>query len=492
MALALMVFSSSPMFAAEPSVAELVERLGSPRYSVRESAMREIQQVGEPALPLLREQLASTDREVVLRAEQLVRLIERQVLQKRLLSSPKLRLVYRNTLFADVVTDVRAKTGLDLQFPTNQGIAKETPITLDTGEVPAFEAIDRLLLTLGAHEQLGRAKPAVPLIEQNARQQLYITRYAPMEAEKTPATGLMLARGDRIPLIETISGPVRIRVLPDGFERTVGSNQVKITLDALPLPSLGWQQWQGVRIDKAIDSNDRYLDPVLKTENGGAELFNPFAMNQNAVIWDDGGFMNEAVTPTDPRHIPIHLHFTRETGRTLKELRGTLLAKVLAPPAPVITIADISKLNPKVTHRGENATVQIHSIESQPAGTITVKLSITSAYEASNPQALMMPQGMVRVRGKQMMFLQLDGTASTIPLSSETARFELRDATGKALKLVGEEPQQTQHMPGSVREELIVRFQRQSGQGEPREFRMMARQSLNLEVPFVLKNVPLP
>jgi hypothetical protein len=64
---------------SEERIAELVEKLGSDRFEERESASRELQKIGEPTLPALRNATQSKDREVRVRAEQLVRALDEKI-----------------------------------------------------------------------------------------------------------------------------------------------------------------------------------------------------------------------------------------------------------------------------------------------------------------------------------------------------------------------------------------------------------------------------
>ena len=64
---------------SEERIAELVEKLGSDRFEERETASRELQKIGEPALPALRNATQSKDREVRVRSEQLVKALDEKI-----------------------------------------------------------------------------------------------------------------------------------------------------------------------------------------------------------------------------------------------------------------------------------------------------------------------------------------------------------------------------------------------------------------------------
>jgi hypothetical protein len=64
---------------SEAEIDALVEKLGSKQFNERESATRQLQKVGQAALPRLREAAKSKDREVRVRAEQLVKAVEERI-----------------------------------------------------------------------------------------------------------------------------------------------------------------------------------------------------------------------------------------------------------------------------------------------------------------------------------------------------------------------------------------------------------------------------
>lgn len=68
-----------PLQLSEAEIAQLVEQLGSTKFKEREAATRQLQKVGQAALPLLREAMKSKDREVRVRAEQLVKAVEERI-----------------------------------------------------------------------------------------------------------------------------------------------------------------------------------------------------------------------------------------------------------------------------------------------------------------------------------------------------------------------------------------------------------------------------
>ena len=64
---------------SDAEIADLVAKLGSQQFNEREAATRQLQKVGQAALPQLREATQSKDREIRIRAEQLVKAMEEKI-----------------------------------------------------------------------------------------------------------------------------------------------------------------------------------------------------------------------------------------------------------------------------------------------------------------------------------------------------------------------------------------------------------------------------
>src|SRR5262249_2060434 len=78
---------------ADPQrIEKLIKQLGSPRYRDRETAARELDAIGLPALEQLRQALKSADPEISVRAGKLVRKLEEQILMTTLLTPKRVRL----------------------------------------------------------------------------------------------------------------------------------------------------------------------------------------------------------------------------------------------------------------------------------------------------------------------------------------------------------------------------------------------------------------
>src|SRR5262245_12808760 len=133
---------AGPLAAESPDPYEAkVRELTRPRYAEREKAARELEAAGEPALKALKSAQASNDEDLRARAAVVADKIERAVRSKRLLKAPTLTLKFDNVPLDQAVNELSNKTGLRFTLDGAKVANVRRSITLDTGEVPFWEAV---------------------------------------------------------------------------------------------------------------------------------------------------------------------------------------------------------------------------------------------------------------------------------------------------------------------------------------------------------------
>jgi RNA polymerase sigma factor (sigma-70 family) len=120
----------------------LIEQLGSESFQERESAVKELDKIGAPALKALRDAAKSEDPEVKRRAASLVVKIERRQASADILRAKRVHLVYKNTPVSDAVADFRKKSGYNVALLDPEGKLKKRKITLDTGDTTFWHAFE--------------------------------------------------------------------------------------------------------------------------------------------------------------------------------------------------------------------------------------------------------------------------------------------------------------------------------------------------------------
>jgi hypothetical protein len=123
----------------------LITQLGSHRFHERDRAGKALEDLGAPALAALRKAADGEDAETRRRAGRLVERIERRLEMAALLAPTRVRLVCNDMLVTDAIAELSRKSKVDLQIdPASRDKLARRKVTLDTGKVTFWEALDRL------------------------------------------------------------------------------------------------------------------------------------------------------------------------------------------------------------------------------------------------------------------------------------------------------------------------------------------------------------
>jgi hypothetical protein len=138
-------------------IARLIDQLASMKFAQRHKASRELEAIGTPALAALRKAINSADMETSHRARELVARIEKKLETAAVLAPTRVRLVCKDMPVIAAVAELAKKANVKLQVEPNS-VAKvaQRKLTLDTGEVTFWEALDKLCAHAGLVETTGQ------------------------------------------------------------------------------------------------------------------------------------------------------------------------------------------------------------------------------------------------------------------------------------------------------------------------------------------------
>lgn len=145
-------------------IADLVKQLGSSKFAEREKAKKELEAIGNPALEALRKATKDENLETVKRAQELLRKIEDRMLTADLLNPKKIRINVKDQPAMDVVAELSRLSGYQIQVIGDRAAIAEKKITLDTGDVTFWEALDQVCAKGGLSEQVNLGMTTPPFI----------------------------------------------------------------------------------------------------------------------------------------------------------------------------------------------------------------------------------------------------------------------------------------------------------------------------------------
>jgi hypothetical protein len=237
-----------------------------------------------------------------------------------------------------------------------------------------------------------------------------------------------------------------------------------------------------IRIDRAIDEHGQVLtQPATWAASLGATSGDVMMAN-GVAIWE----ADEETPTSNPRQMLIRLRTAKRESNQLKEVRGTLATKVLTAPQPVLTMDHILLSAGQTVRSDDGGSLKVHEVTRLNNGTIRLRVRLESF--SSN-----IPNGVGRVfRANGQGFVRVVRGAQELP-GGYGSELKLLDAKGQGFQLVSNSNTQSDfNVNGVVAQEFDLVFKPQAGQGEPASLVLMGRKTVALEVPFMLKDVPLP
>jgi hypothetical protein len=480
----LLVTRSMP--AEEPArrIAVLIDQLGSDDFGAREAATGELSGLGPAALDDLRKAVEAADPEVRRRSQKLVRQIELRLTSDRLLKPSRVRLTYRDVPVAEAVAEMARTTGLALKISGDAAPLADRRITLDTGETSLWDGLEQFCRKAGLVDRgLDPAAFQDERYEYESGEQKVLTfDRTSWGSNPRPDSPLLLADGAWEQWPTCHAGAVRIRALPP-HHATAKSGKADegrfVLLEVIPEPHLHWLGTLAVRVDRAIPEKGEALKQAVVAGGLGAAVGS--GPEEALVLWD--GIGEAPANPFgDARRVPIRFPLAETTSsERLKELTGTIAAKVRTPLETLATVDNVLKAAGRVVPTIDGSAMQVIEAAPTEEGQYRIRVALTSpAPELVNdgvPARLMVLSRGWRGRG-------------AAALSADAAGMVLLDAQGRRFSLASGEIQGA--LAKGIREELSLLYQPLPDRSPPARLLYTGRHTLTIALPFTLRDVLLP
>jgi hypothetical protein len=322
----------------------LIDKLGSAKFKERESATLALDRLGKDALPLLRAALKTAEPEQRHRAAVLIQRIEERLEVEQLLAPKKVRLSYNNVPVLDALDDFAAKACVTIEVEGDHAGPRGRLLSLDTGEVTFWEALDQFCAKAGLRE-----RPLSPLV--------------PLE----PLPRIVLEDAKPLRLPAAYLGGVRLRALlpppgEPGQEITVCYPPIEtpvavgFLLEVRSEPRIPWQGIRSVRITRALDEHDQELAPTLPLRPESA-VEPQEGDHARPRIWN--GQTGKPLPPTtEMAQAVVRLKPGKQPARSLKEIKGTLTVELIGQ-RQVLAIENLLQAAGKVFKTKDGTTLKL-------------------------------------------------------------------------------------------------------------------------------------
>jgi hypothetical protein len=454
------------------SVNQLVRDLGSPRYAVRQRARQALDHLGPAALPALRQASQDGDPEIRRQARALVAAITRKAEMDRLLAATPVRLVCRDMPVTAAVTELAKMSGYVIEIQGDKTQPAGRKITLDTGPTTFWQALDQLCrkagltergLILAADKQVVHHE-GVPANESNPNFRLVLVDRRPPELPTNYFKGI---RVRALPATTPLSGLAK----SDPNERFV-------VLEASLEPRFRLDKIIDLRLDRVTDQRDvrvRATPMFLPTGESDSPQTGyaypvvvpyPFTL-QNGMV--EGNFRRCLVRARALRRFNV--------------LQGTLIVEVHKRSEPVITVAHILKASGKSFSTPQGESLQVVSADRQTDGQVVLRLDTTSPL-GNAIAGIQIANGVIRIRRGPNGPWERAGI--------DPANLHLLDAGGRKFQGAQVSAQGTSFAGRAITQQWSLTYRPEKGQGAPARLVYIGVLPVVVDVPFTLRNVPLP
>ena len=312
-----------------------VQALGHPRYAEREKAARELLAAGEPAMKALRAAASSSDPEVRTRAALVAERIDRALRSQRLLVAPKLAIKLHKVPLKVAVTDVATKSGLRFQLDPGKDTDLQRQVSLDTGELPFWDAIAAFYAAAGLVENDMPASDAVGMSEKEQLRRIYTTRLGAM-GEAQGVIRLTDAKSVSANVSNTAAATgqaIRVRALPAVFPQNkfdAATGEVTIHLDVDAAPALTVQELIGIEVRRAKTDNRQVLAPVYPPAPAqlGLSGYDELLVARQILVVNGDMVINDGLG-TGNQYFGVTLKGSGTRPRQLSTLEGVVVVRVV-------------------------------------------------------------------------------------------------------------------------------------------------------------------
>ncbi|WP_020472484.1 HEAT repeat domain-containing protein [Zavarzinella formosa] len=476
----------------------VVRQLAHPRYAEREKAARQLIELGERALPSLRAVLNSDDEETRQRAEAIIAKIELAARSQKLLAATKLRIQFKDKPLSQTLVDVNKLAKLNLAFSDKPGVDMNKKITLDTGDLPYWEAIEAYLKATGLGEDFTSSASPRAIEEREGlirRRQVIIN--GPGNIVMESSSGIPVINNPRLaqasqPLPSFSGHAIRVKAVPathPGNKPDPATGDVKIQLQVDAQPGLAINEIVGIDIRKAKAVDGRTLEITRTTHGSGVDPQNELmiaggiAVPQQRMMIDDGPV---TVPNASAGLAPVTIKSGGLKIRELEELSGILTARVVAPKDTLFSIDRVKEVSDRQFTAGEGLRISFKGATTRLTSKAVVRLTMELDSTTQNFLNFQVP-----FKGRNRPFLRIQRGAYATSPGGEVPDFYLMMPSGELQKAESVMATNIEATEDSTRYELEIIFDKPE-KWEGVGLTAKGRRVVSVEMPFTLKGVPMP
>jgi hypothetical protein len=490
---------------APDRVEQLVAQLGSPNYRERIAASRALDDLGDVALDLLRRAAQSPDAETRRRANELIERIELRATTARLLAPTTVSLDIHQLPRNEAIAEFNKATGAFVRLHTTDAIGTAgRRVTLRTGPVTFWEALEQFCKAADLREWDGltavgpgmppgfaKAQPPVIRVPGQIQAQVIIGSSGPARPAAPPAQFVLL-EGPAVPTAEARTGAVRVRCLPPGTpfptDVVAGTDEVLFPLQVSAEPRLQLGRGLTLRVEKAIDDRGQSLVATAVVAR----------MPRNPAMEEDQRMMLMLLNNGVPVPMPtgsdgplgVKVRKGPLAATALRELTGSVGALVRVTE-PLIEIENPAAAGKSESRSPHGVTLAINDIDKTARGDMRLSIRLSVSPDVQPGQG---PTVVARGPAPPGVWFAGNLPLPAAPVgTTEFCGLSLLDSKGRRFEIGQAQQELTQFGPQGWTHNITVAFRTTAdGAAEPAKLMFTGSRPTMVEVPFTLKDVPLP
>ncbi len=534
-------------------IQELIKQLGNAKFAERDRAARELEAIGAPALGALRgvvkaaEAGQGTDLETSRRASEILRRLEEKIATEKILAPRRVRLKIKDVSVLDAVKELEKQSGYPILINGDRNLLANRKLTLDTGDTTFWAAFDQLcqkggLVDGSAYAPIvapppvppirirPRPRPARPVIPPHGpapkppvlNQVQAVTAQVEIAVPVLPAPVIQVDKAQKVEIKAPVKParpiqfqpvpPLQIQMLPEQHARIrpAGSPQIQVTPGTpktLPTCYSG-----AVRIRVTATQSQGQSEVVLLLEASAEPRLQNFTVSSprlDKASDDQGQALALGTGPAPPqvdpfpplpadaavflgvnpfahnRQVLLRLKLGDKKAKAIKELTGSLSAQALTPTEPLITVPDILKAAGKTVKRANGGSMNVIAVHKQDNGDVQVQVRMDNLPGQNNPFA-------GNINGVIIQQIQIQGANIVIGGTNLGGPSPaLLDKQGKTIQVANIPSRRVRINNGQMSQDVTVVFRPAAGQ-EPDRLVLSGQRTVNFQVPFRFRAVPLP
>jgi hypothetical protein len=446
------------------SVSEILQRLGADDPAIREAAQTDLFRLDPTALPDLTAALAHPDPEVRRWVREVIPVLRNRERVTRTLQSRPVRLHYVNATLEDILTDTAEQTGIALQPPELSVERRWQRYTFDTGELAPWAALYRVLEVTGFHpEQALAIDPVVPEDEPlRARARFMWARRGRSMLPNLETSPLRLREGSAPEgTVRTILGPLCIEAGPvpgTHVEYPEPWRELSLPLTFQLEPRYAFRGIATLCLEEIRDDRGQLLPGVLRTHDPVLNI-DYFTVPRNLEDADRGRWWYR-------RAFDLPVQTLATPSRRLEVVRGRVQLGLIGPAEDLAKVEIVPGALPGTVATADGGQMRVTKADNDGEGTWTIEVTLTHPDAGG-----------------------WHGVGTEAMLERSTNRpIRLLDRKGRPIRVGGGLIDNRNEHVSLIRASFVA-TEEQDG---PATLIYTGRRPIDLDVPFELKNIPLP